>query len=597
MTFDPARPFLFFDDARLSAARRPGLLFSSPQRWIEARSADAVPGALEEVEAAVAGGWWAAGYLAYEAAAAFEPRMRGETGAARKAGVAPLLRFGLFRQPLETDWERLSASWLTGRRAGVSALSQDLDRSRYLSAIGRILDYIHAGDIYQANFTYAVQGRLQGHPMALYDRLRRVQRMGEGALLHEPAGDWILSASPELFFALTEGRLLARPMKGTARRAAVTDEDLAVRRELMDDPKNRAENLMITDLIRNDLSRIAKPGSVEVRDPFSIETYPTVHQMVTGVEAELRGDASAVDVLRAMFPCGSITGAPKVRAGQIIAETEAARRGIYTGSIGWISPQGHARFNVAIRTVEVAGSGLRLGVGGGIVADSDPEAEWQETRTKAAFLSASGRPFHLIETMRCEEGEVAHLDLHLDRLASSAAYFGFPRPDFEELTERLRGLCRAGEAAKIRLLYGSAGSVSVSSSHCPAPKDELTAAIVPLPVSADDVRLFHKTSDRAFYDDARRAAGTDEVIFIRPDGLLTEGSFTNLFVARGESYATPPSRRGLLPGILRAAMLREHRAQEADLTAADLEEGRVYLGNALRGLLPVRLVALPQGEF
>lgn len=532
-----------------------------------------------------------AGYLSYEAGGALEPKM-----AASRTPGQPYLSFGIYERPQTVDLADVGAL-VGGRPVEVGPVVPAVDEAAHAEAMAKLLGYIEAGDIYQANLTLAVDTEVVGHPLTLYMRLRAAQRMAYGALAHDGASEWLLSASPELFFTLTDGRVTARPMKGTAKRAAVLAPDRAAAEALMADPKNRAENLMITDLIRNDLSRIAAPGSVGVSDIFMVERYPTVHQMVTGVGAELADGLDAIDVIRAMFPCGSITGAPKVRAAQIIDEVEWAPRGVYTGSMGWIAPNGNAAFNVAIRTARLTRGAnqeswhLRMGVGAGIVADSEPQAEWKETLAKAAFLSARARPFHLIETMRfdAEEG-ICHLDRHMERLAASAERFDFAmdRHDIRNVLQAMTGRLKVSK--RVKLTLAPDGDHAVALTDLPKTPDEMTVSLVPLPVAPDDVRLFHKTSDREFYDGARKTGGTDEVILVREDGALTEGSYTNLFVERGGILLTPPADLGMLPGILRGHLLDEGRAREERLTADDLD-GKIFMGNAVRGLVPARLVA------
>jgi para-aminobenzoate synthetase/4-amino-4-deoxychorismate lyase len=392
----------------------------------------------------------------------------------------------------------------------------------------------------------------------------------------------LLSFSPELFFHLDARRITARPMKGTAG----PDTDPAA---LAADPKQRAENLMIVDLIRNDLSRVAEPGSVAVPDLYTIETYPTVHQMTSTVTATLAEGRDAVSVLEAAFPCGSITGAPKLRAIAIAAEVEQGPRGLYTGAIGRLDASGEAAFNVAIRTLVIEREGrATIGLGSGIVADSDAASEWRECLAKGAFIAAAMTPFDLIETMRFDPVDgIADLSAHLERMKASADLFGFPFNRHDLRNELQAATFRLRVPSRLRLLLAKSGKVAIEARPLPiAPGGPVAVPIVPLPVADDDFRLRHKTSDRAFRDHAR--GGRFEVVFVRADGLLTEGSYTNLFVERDGVLLTPPLARGLLPGILRARLIAEGRAIEADLTAADLVDG-FWIGNAVRGLLRARL--------
>ena len=393
------------------------------------------------------------------------------------------------------------------------------------------------------------------------------------------------------FFALHEGKVTTKPMKGTSTRGATPDEDAALIERLQSDPKQRAENLMIVDLLRNDVSRVAEPGSVEVPQLFKVETYPTVHQMISTVTARLQPGKDAADVLRAIYPCGSITGAPKIRAMEVIDAVEETPRGIYTGSIGRVDPNGDAAFNVAIRTLHLpAGQSIAtLGLGGGIVADSRVAEEWAECLAKGRFV-ADQRRFDLIETMRFDpEQGIERLDLHLSRMRASAQVLDFSfdrhavRNELQAATFRLR------EAKRIRLLLAKSGAVAIEISNLPpAPSGPVSVAVVPLPVDVSDFRLVHKTSDRAFYDEAKVKAGAFEVVFTDPDGFLTEGSFTTLYVERDGVLLTPPVSRRLLPGTLRSELIEAGRAKEADLRPEDLANG-FFIGNAIRGILPARL--------
>ena len=576
---DVTRPFVLLDDAASGAAR----LFSGlVEAQAVTRHAD-VAAAIARL--AEAGPW--AGFLGFEAGHALEPRL----ARLRRPPPAgqPLAWLGRFAGETTVDAAELLAEW-AARPCAIGAAQPAITPDAHAAAVARIQRWIGAGDIYQANLTFSADVPVAGHPLALYARLRAGSAAPFGAVVF--TGDlWLLSFSPELFFRLDGRQLTARPMKGTARRGRFAAEDAAQRAALAASPKNRAENLMITDLIRNDLSRVAT--QVTVPALFDVEAYPTVWQMTSTVTATARPGVTAADVLAALFPCGSVTGAPKLRSMECLRDVEAAPRGAYCGAIGAVSAGGDALFNVAIRTLalpagaHVARTGsARLGLGSGIVADSEAADEWAECLAKAAFLTRRGPP-DLIETMRVDGGALPDLALHLDRLAASAAHLGH-RLDRAALARALPAAV-AGHHGRARLLLAPSGAWSLLLSPPPPPlPDGADVALVPLPVPPDDWRLCHKTSDRAFYDDARRAAGTAEVIFVRPDGLLTEGSYTSLFVPRDGRLLTPPAVLGLLPGILRARLLAEGRAVEARLTAADLDGG-FFIGNALRALVPARL--------
>ena len=581
-------PYVLLDDARPDGAA--ARLYVRPVRVLEARTASEVRPVLDGVRQATRDGLHAAGFLAYAAGKGFEP-----TAGALGSGDGPLAWFGLFEQ-FETITDvpgRLpdpAGAWL-------GALQPEVDRDAYDADLTRVLDLIAAGDLYQANLTFRARVPFAGDPLAVYARLRRASEAGWGAIVNTGA-QTLLSLSPELFFALDGGRLTCRPMKGTAARRDDAQEDAATARALAADEKQRAENLMIVDLMRNDLARVAVPGSVRVPELFAVERYPTVHQMTSTVTATLAPESDAVDVLAALFPCGSITGAPKVRAMQAIADIEHSPRGAYCGSIGRIDAAqdgggGNAQFNVAIRTLTIpqGDDHATLGLGSGIVADSRPDDEWQECLDKGAFLHTGANASDLFETMAFDPEEgLALLDRHLARLRASAEAFGYPFDRHATRNELQAATFRLRDARRIRLLLSSTGAIAIEVSALPAaPPVPVPIRLVSLPVDPSDVRLRHKTSDRGFYDQARsREDGAFEVVFEAPDGSLTEGSFTSLFVERDGMLITPPLG-SLLPGVLRAELIATGRAREGVLTRADLAHG-VFIGNALRGLIPARLL-------
>ncbi|WP_267388828.1 aminodeoxychorismate synthase component I [Sphingomonas sp. GC_Shp_3] len=581
----PAAPFVLLDDA--SDAGEVARLYCDPVQIVTAHSIAEVWPALAAIRAGQREGLHAAGYLAYEAGGAFEPTL-----APPPATDAPLLWFGLF-----AGWDTVAdvpALLPDPAGAWIGPSEPAIDYATYAERFAAVRELIAAGDVYQANLTYPAAVPVQGDPCALYAQLRGRARAGHGALIHDGAR-WLLSLSPERFFALSGRDLVCTPMKGTARRGATAAEDSALADALAGDPKQRAENLMIVDLMRNDLARVAVAGSVAVPDLFAVERYPSVQQMVSTVTATLAPEQDAIDVLAALFPCGSITGAPKLRAMEVIAEVEGAPRGLYTGAIGRIDAGGDAAFNVAIRTLVLADGHATFGVGGGIVADSRAAEEWAETQVKSAFLATPGRGFDLIETMAFDPvAGLAQLERHLERLKASATAFDFAFDRHDTRNELQAATFRLRDARRIRLLLARSGAIAIEVSPLPCtPAGPVPVAVVPLPVDPSDFRLRHKTTDRGFYDAARTAAGTFEVVFARPDGLLTEGSFAALFVPRGDRLVTPPLARGLLPGVLRAALLDSGEAVEGDLTAADLADG-FFVGNAVRGLIPA-VLAVAEG--
>lgn len=582
---DLGRPFVLFDDAS-GDGRRPATLFVEPVETIVAMQRHEVAGALERLADAERAGMHVAGYIGYEAGHALEARL---ASIPERPQSMPLLWFGLFARADSVDPIDLLAP-VSSRPVLVGPPRPRIDFAEYAEQLQHIERLLEAGDIYQVNLTFPADVDWRGHPLAIYARLRRTQRMAYGAVV-STGREWLLSASPELFFALQGSEITAKPMKGTAARLPSPPEDQAAAAMLAADVKNRAENLMITDLIRNDLSRIAAPGSVIVADAFAVERYPTVHQMTTTIGARLRCGLGSVDIIKALFPCGSVTGAPKIRAIEVIDAIEARPRGAYTGSIGWIAPGGDTRFNVAIRTIAIAADGTAsMGVGSGIVIDSNPSAEWLECMQKLSFVSATSRPFHLFETMAFDPlSGIALLDLHLDRLTRSAAHhlFAFDRHDARNLLQAVIG--RLKSPTRVKLTLAPDGAMAIACAPLPVTPAVADVRIVPLPVSADDWRLYHKSSDRTFYDEARRRAGSFEVVFERPDRRVTEGSIANIFVDRGGALLTPPVNDGLLGGVLRQSLIDSGRASEASLTRDDLKDG-FLLGNAVRGLFAARLV-------
>lgn len=564
-------PFVLIDDARPGGRAK---LFSAPAGTVETRDFAEVRACLARLR-----GRHAAGFLSYEAGLGFEDRLA-PLRAPPGEDAPPLLWFGLFDRVEQVDAE----AWLPDPAGGWIGPARPLVEQRdYEAGVERVLEHIRAGDIYQANLTFAAEAAVAGDPRAVYAALRRRARAGHGALVFTGA-HWILSLSPELFFTLDEGRVVTRPMKGTAPRDAGPEA-------LRDDPKQRAENLMIVDLLRNDLSRVARPGTVRTPRLFEVETYPTLLQLTSTVTAEIAEGGDAIGLIEAIFPCGSITGAPKIRAMEIIDTLEKTPRGVYCGAIGWVSPRGDAAFNVAIRTLTLGvGAGrARIGLGAGIVADSIARAEWHECLAKGGFL-ADQRRFDLIEAMRFDPRDgVIDLDRHLARMRASAAALGFAF-DRHEARNELQAATFGAGPSKVRLRLSPTGAMAIELRPLPpAPDAPVPVALAPRPFAAGDFRLGHKTSDRAAYDEARAAASVFEVLFTDAEGFLTEGSFTSLFVERGGRLLTPPLARGLLPGVLRARLIEEGRAEEAELTPDDLAGG-FLVGNSVRGLIRARLV-------
>jgi para-aminobenzoate synthetase / 4-amino-4-deoxychorismate lyase len=593
------RPFILLDDARAQGAS-PARLYREPVQLVVARSVEEVEPALSRIEALRRSGLHMAGYIAYETGLALEPRLRPRL--AKRCGAAgPLVWFGAFAG-FEAIEPHAVAARLVELAGGQTGTIGPMEPGGHAAAFARMHEAIVGGDIYQANLTFPLAASWRGDPVALYAAIRPQAAAGYGGIVFDGA-HWLLSFSPELFFALRDEAVTVRPMKGTRPRGVTPAEDARLIADLASSPKERAENLMIVDLMRNDLARIAEAGSVRVDKPFDVETYPTLYQMVSTVRARLRPGLGAVDAIRALFPCGSITGAPKIRAMELIDDMERDARGAYCGAIGRIDASGDAAFNVAIRTMRLTPEENRrgkavLGVGSAIVADSTALAEWRECLIKGSFVRQASQQvaaadYDLIETMAfTPEVGIPLLEQHLARLKDSAAELGFGF-DRHGLRNAVQALCFDAEGpARLRVVVARSGAFSLELGEPPAPLPQPVAcAVLRLPVASDDWRLRHKTTDRGFYEEGlavARAAGADEALFIRDDGLMTEGCFTNLFVEREGRLLTPPLRLGLLPGVLRRSLIEVGRAVEAELRIDDLEEG-FLIGNALRGLMPARL--------
>jgi len=590
----PKPPFVLIDDARVPATANGGAqLFTNPSQILTCERPEDVPAVLKQIDQALADGHHVAGYLAYELGYALEPKL---TALMPAPQMGPLIWMGVFDAPhmLKDDmfevWAREPHS--------VGDMRAPLRQDEYIAQVEKIRAHIRAGDVYQINHTFKQRFDFSGSPLALYAHLRQKQRAQYGALI-ATGEQHILSLSPELFVARNGANAQTRPMKGTAARAAKPDDDETRKHWLCHDEKSKAENLMIVDLLRNDLSRVAELGSVQVTDLFTVETYPTLHQMTSGIEAKLRPDITFSDTIRALFPCGSVTGAPKFKAMEIIRGLEAEPRGVYTGAIGYAAPKDIMRFNVAIRTIELSKTQGQMGIGSGIVFDSNPNQEWQECHLKARFLTAAHHPFSLLETLLWEpDNGFTLLERHLARLESSARYFCYPYDETNVKGALSRAIPKACETAqRVRLLLNADGEIQIEAIAFTPPSTtaKMRFTLARQPIDRSSPFVYHKTTDRAFYDDERirqqQENGCDEVVFINDIGELTEGSITNLFIKRGDILLTPPVSCGLLAGTLRQDLIDTGRAIEAVLTPADLENNEaIYLGNSLRGLILAQYV-------
>ena len=575
----------------LRSERGGWLSFERPIRECVAWRTDRVAAALNEASAATQAGYYVAGFVAYEAASGLDSALTAHTPTR-----APLVWLGVYEKP-----SLLPELPSCDEPFEVGAWQPSVTPAQYRAAIGRIRDWIRAGDTYQVNYTYRLRARFRGSAWALFLALQQAQRSVHSAFVRLP-NLTVCSVSPELFFSVDGERIVSRPMKGTAARGWTSEEDGARADALRHSPKERAENVMITDMIRNDLGRIARFGSVRVVRAFETEPYPTVWQMTSTVEA--RTTASLSETMRALFPCASVTGAPKVRAMQIVRALEPDPRGLYTGAIGYWSPAAgsekrRAEFNVAIRTAVIGleqPDSIEYGVGGGIVWDSDPDGEYEECLAKARVLSAPPRqPFRMLETMLwTSQAGYALLDRHLRRMADSAAYFSFPF-DPETLTARLNDLAAGLDKGswRVRVLLAENGEATVETVREPErdPNAVLRLAFSADPVDIETPFLYHKTTFRDVYERARASVPAhDDAILYNARGEVTETTVANLVFEIGGRKVTPPVRCGLLPGTFRAELVASGQVEERVVTKAEAAAAdRVFAVNSVRGWMRARL--------
>ena len=572
-----------FSDPDDSAAPRLRHAFGTPRAVLVAHALHEVRGVLDAVQAAAAQGAWCIGYLRYEAAPAFDAAL------AVQAADGPLAWFAVHDAALP---------WPEDDSAAVARVewTETCLRPAFDASVAQIQRAIADGELYQVNFTAALAGAWLGEPpegaaQALFAALQRAQPGGYAAFI-DTGDEQLLSVSPELFFDWQDGQILARPMKGTAARGVTPDDDAAQAAALRASPKERAENVMIVDLLRNDISRIAEPFSVQVPALFHTEALPSVWQMTSDVRARTRAGTSLADVFGALFPCGSVTGAPKVRAMQMIRALEAAPRGVYCGALGIVRPgkagQGiRATFNVPIRTVSVQAGRLRCGIGSGITSGALPQAEWQEWRDKRKFLQRASLPFELLETLALDGGQLRHADAHRQRLADAAAHFGYAC-DMARVQACLQALAQAHPHGlwRVRLLLDAHGQPRAEAFAMDASPAlvRLQLATRPLDEAYGEFVRF-KTTRRAHYDAfTPTAPGIFDTVLFNDRREITEGTRGNLAMRLDGRWVTPPLACGLLPGVGRALALQSGRLVESVVRLDDLPrvQGWAFV-NSLRG--------------
>ncbi len=602
-----SEPAVRFDALGPGSNRSRSYVFADCQREIRVDDPAQVVSALDQIERWAHDGGHAAGYVSYEAATGLEPAAVVHS----RSGSVPLIWFGLFNRRIEVaPLANLDAEGANGRAYELSALRPTLDFVRYTSAIDRVQDYILAGDSYQVNLTQRLRGTLAGDVHQLYADMCLNQRGAYCALI-ELEEFAILSASPELFFAVQDGELHMRPMKGTSRRGRWVEEDEQMACTLRASAKDCAENVMIVDLIRNDLGRVSQLGSVIVENLWELERYETVWQMTSGVRSRCRPEVTLSQLFAALFPSGSVTGAPKIRTMEIIAELEDSPRGVYTGAIGFVSPRTvggvpapakgvlglESSFNVAIRTLCIDGrtGAAESGVGGGITHYSNAREEYDEALLKARFLTRPAVTFELLETMLCTEEGYFLLEKHLRRLQSSADYFAFPcsKDAIEaELLAHQAGLPTGHH--RVRLTLTAAGVPAIESQ----PLEESDGAdpwpvqICERPIDRDDVFLYHKTTMRRAYDERLRDyPDCRDVILCNDAGEVTECCIGNLVLDVDGRHLTPARTSGLLAGVFRDQLLETGVLHECVLSLVDVQRAqRVFMINSVRKWVELTLV-------
>lgn len=622
---------LIFNFNKSFSADAPPLVFGTPERTIIAWHIDEIQPALQTIAAATQAGKYAAGFLSYEAATAFDSALKTKTPAADNV---PLLWFGIYALEAVTRSPPVAGLELYN----IADWQADTSPEQHAASIKTIRAGIREGAIYQANYTLRLKSNFSGCAHAWYEDLRRDSHGRFNAFL-DIGTHHILSLSPELFFSWDGGTLRTRPMKGTAKRASPPaaesidwlrwhELDTRLAASLLESTKNRAENLMIVDLLRNDVSRVAKPGTVTVPHLFTLETYPTLYQMTSTITAETRHGTTIADIFNALFPCGSITGAPKVKSSEVIAELETTPRGVYCGALGYISPDGTSVFNVAIRTIVIdAGTGnAECGVGGGIVWDSEARDEYAEALAKAAFMHNAPHGFELLETLRLENGEYAWLDRHLERLSRSAAALGFA-VDQANILQSLQAHANAhanetSQARRARLLVTRSGAITITSealvdAHVswsnpgiggafgaimpetaspmrgfasgPAPR---MVVLADTPIDRHERALHHKTTRRTVYDTHRQQhPEAYDVLLWNQQHELTEFSYGSLVLEIDGAWLTPTLCSGLLPGVMRAELMARGEIVERVLMVDDLARAQsIWFINSVRGWIRVELI-------
>jgi len=533
--------------------------------------------------------YYVAGFFSYELGYLFEKIFN-----YKKSPQFPFALFCAYEKPI--IFNHKTEKFVSGKfvipdvsfKYNLQNLRLNISKKEYFQKIEKIKKYIYEGDIFQANFTVKYKFDFSGSALGLYLDLKNKQRVAYNVFAK--LGDYyILSLSPELFFYKNKNYIKVKPMKGTIKRGRNIKEDKENARFLQNDEKNKSENVMIVDLLRNDLGKISEYGSVKVFKLFEIEKYDTLLQMTSTIVSKLKRNISLYDLIKNIFPSGSVTGAPKIRSMEIIKELEKEERKIYTGSIGFFTPDGKAKFNVAIRTILIHRNIGEMGVGGGIVYDSSAESEFNEAKLKALFLIKKPvKEFSLIETILYNKN-FKYLNLHLKRLKESAEYFGYTFDKkkillkLKELTQQIKDNARY----KVRILLNGTGDIKLNYEKIDNIPEKLRITISKYRTDSNNIFYFHKTTNRDLYNselkEARRQ-GFFDIIFLNEKDEITEGAITNIYIRKDGLFYTPPLDCGLLNGIMRQLMIKKHRIKEKILKLNDLKQAdEIYISNSIIG--------------
>ena len=576
--------YIFLDDQITQKTR----FYSDPIDIITVYDSNSIHSAMQKLMYYHSNGYHLAGYLSYELGMHLESKLNVLIS---EISDEPLLHFGVFNSfsehaPIDCLY--------TSENIDLN-LKPSWTEAKYKKKFKRTMTYIRQGDAYQVNLTFPMRAKFKRSARTLYSAFRSRQKGSYGGIISLTGGPEIISHSPELFFSKFGKKMTMRPMKGTRPRAKTAEADNKLKKNMKLDEKSQAENLMIVDLLRNDLSRISDTGSVKVPELFSLETYPTLHQMTSQVTSKLKDGQNFIDIFKGLFPCGSVTGAPKIRAMEIINELEDSDRGAYCGSIGYIDPEGSACFNVCIRTIILKEGELRYNVGSGLVMDSVASDEYAECILKADVLKKQNS--EILETFLWQPGTgVKNFIQHKKRLIKTANELKYPFKDVD-FQNAIKSIKSLDKPQRVRLALNNLGEFDIQQSDYKPYQinSEVTFSLSKYPLS-DKVQVTrHKVSDRNFYDGERnrirQLTDADEVIFLNSKNEICEGSYTSIFIKKNGLLITPPLSSGLLPGILRADLLEKKQAIEGILTITDIiEADEVFLGNSLRGLMIAKLL-------